>query len=156
MFCSVAQLCWTLCDPMDCSMPGFPVLHHLLELAQFMSIKWVMPSNHLIICHPLLLPSIFPNIRVFSSELTLHIRWPKYWNFSFNISLYNEYSGLISFRIDWLDLLKVQGTFKSRLQHHSSRASILWHSASFMVQLSHPNMTTRKTRAFTRCTFNSA
>jgi len=137
-------------------MPGFPVLHHLLELAQFMSIKWVMPSNHLILCHPLLLPSIFPNIRVFSSELTLHIRWPKYWNFNFNISPSNEYSGLISFRIDWLDLLKVQGTFKSLLQHHSSRASILWHSAFFMVQLSHPHMTTRKTRAFTRCTFNSA
>ena len=101
----------------------------------FMSIQSVMPSNHLILCHPLLLPSIFPNIRVFSSELTLHIRWPKYWNFNFNISPSNEYSGLISFRIDWLDLLKVQGTFKSLLQHRSSKASILWHSAFFMVSL---------------------
>ena len=138
-------------------MPGFPVLHHLLELAQLMSIKLVIPSNHLILCHPLLLlPSIFPSIRVFSSELTLHIRWPNYWNFSFNISPSNEYSGLISFRIDWFDLLKVQETFKSLLQHHSSRASILWHSAFFMVQLSRPHMTTGKTRAFTRCIFNSA
>ena len=138
-------------------MSGLPILHHLLELAQLMSIESVRPSNYLILCHPLLLlPSIFPSIRVFSSELTLHIRWPKYWNFSFNISPSNEYSGFISFRIEWLDLLKVQRTFKSLLQHHSSRASILWHSAFFMVQLSHPYMTTGKTRAFSRCTFNSA
>ena len=105
----------------------------------------VMPSNHLILCHPLLLlPSIFPSIGVFSNESVLHIRWPKYWSFSFSISLSKEYSGLISFRIDWLDLLAVQGTLKSLLQHHSSKSSILWHSAFFIVQLSHPYMTTRK------------
>ena len=105
-------------------------------------IKSVMPSNHLILCHTLLLlPSIFPSIRVFSNESALHIRWPKYWSFSFSISPSNEYSGLISFRIDWLDLLAVQGTLKSFLQHHSSKASILLHSAFFIVQLSHPYMT---------------
>ena len=121
---------------------------------KLMSIKEVIPSNHLILCHPLLLlPSIFPSLKVFSSELALHIRWPKYWNFSFSISPSNEYSGLISFRIDWLDVLKVQGTFKSLLQHHSSRASILWHSAFLMVQLSYPYMTTGKTIALTRWTF---
>ena len=104
-----------------------------------MSIESVMPSNHLIFCHPrLLLPSIFPSIRVFSSDTVLHIRQPKYWNFSFNISLFNEHPGLITFRMDWLDLLAVQGTLKSLLQHHSSKASILWHSAFFVVQLSHP------------------
>ena len=103
-----------------------------------MFIVLVMPSNHLILCHPLLLlPSIFPNIRVFSDESVLHIRWPKYWSFSFNISPSNEHPGLISFRMDWLDLLAVQGTLKSLLQHHSSKASILWHSAFFTVQLSH-------------------
>ena len=108
------------------------------------SIESVMPSNHLILCHPfLLLPSIFPSIRVFSKESVLHIGWPKYWSFSFNISPSN--SGLISFRMDWLDLLAVQGTLKSLLQHHSSKASILWHSAFFIVQLSHPYMTTGKT-----------
>ena len=114
----------------------------------------VMPSNHLILCCPLfLLPSIFPSIRVFSNESALPIRWPKYWNFSFNISPSNKYSGLISFGMDWLDLLAVQGTLKSLLQHHSSKASILWCSAFFMVQLSHPHMTARKTIALTRQTF---
>ena len=119
-----------------------------------MSIKLVMPSNHLILCHPLLLPiSIFPSIRGFSNESVLRIRWPKYWSFSFSISPSNEYSGLISFRIDWLDLLAVQGTLESLLQHHSSKASILWHSAFFIVQLSHPYMNTGKTKALTRQTF---
>ena len=115
-----------------------------------------MPSNHLILFCPLLLPpSIFPSIRVFSSESVLRIRWPKYWSFSFSISLSNEYSGLISFRIDWLDLLGVQGTLKSLLQHCSSKASILWHSAFCIVQLSHPYMTTEKTTTLTRWTFVS-
>ena len=118
-----------------------------------MSIESVMPSNHLILCHPLLLlPSIFPSIRVFSNESALRIRWPKDWSFSFNISPSNEYSGLISFRMDWFDLLAVQGTLKSLLQHHSSKASILWCSAFFTVQLSHPYMTTGKTIALTRWT----
>ena len=121
------------------------------SLLKLMSIDSVMPSNHLIHCHPLLLPSIFPSIRVFSNELVLHMRWPKYWSFSFNISLSNVYSWLISFRIDWLDLLAVQGTLKSLLQLHSSKASILQHAASFIVQLSHPYMTTGKT--LTRQTF---
>ena len=113
-----------------------------------------MPSNCFILCCPLLLPpSIFPNTRVFSNESVLHIRWPKYWSFSFSISTFNEYSGLISFRMDWLDLLAVQGTSKSLLQHHSSKASILWCSAFFTVQLSHPYMTTGKTIALTRWTF---
>ena len=119
-----------------------------------MSIESVMPSNHLILCHLLLLqPSIFSSIRVFFNESVLCIRWPKYWNFSFSISRSNEYSGLISFRMDWLDLLAVQGTLKSLFQHHSSKASILWHSAFFIVQLSHPYMTTGKTIALTRWTF---
>ena len=112
-----------------------------------------MPSSHLILCHPLLLPSIFPSIRVFSNELTLHIRWPKYWSLSFNISPSNEYAGLISFRIDWFDLLAVQGTLKRLLQDHSLKTSILKLSAFFMVQLSHPYMTTGKTIALTRQTF---
>ena len=113
-----------------------------------------MPSYHLILCHPLLLPpSIFSSIRVFSNESVIHIRWPKYWSFSFSISPSNEYSGLISFRIDRLDLLAVQGTLKSLLQHHSSKASILWHSAYFIVQFSHPYMITGKTIALTRQTF---
>ena len=113
-----------------------------------------MPSNHIILCHPLLLlPSIFPSIRVFSNESALCIRWPKYWSFSFNISPSNEHSGLISFRKDWLDLLAVQGTLKSLLQYHSSKASILWRSAFFIVQLSHPYMTTGKTIGLTRRTF---
>ena len=119
-----------------------------------MCIKSVMPSNHLIFCHPLLLlPSIFPSIRVFSNESALHIRWPKYWSFSFNISLSNEHPGLISFRMDWLDLLAVQGTLRSLLQHHSSKASILRRSAFFTVQLSHLYMTTGKTITLTRQTF---
>ena len=119
-----------------------------------MSIESVMPSNHLILCRPLLLlPSTFSSIRVFSNELALCIRWPKYWSFSFNISPSNEHPGLISFRMDWLDLLEVQGTLKSLLQHYSSKASILGHSAFFIVQLSHPYMTTGKTIALTRQTF---
>ena len=112
----VTQSCLTLCDPRDCSTPGFPVHHQLLELTQLMSIELVMPSNHLILCRPLLLsPSIFPSIRVFSSQSALRIRWPKYWSFSFSISPSNEHSGLISFRMDWLDHLAVQGTLKSLL-----------------------------------------
>ena len=122
-------------------------------LPKFMSLESVMPSSHLILCRPLLLLcSIFPRIRVFSNESALHIRWPKYWSFSFNISLSNEHPGLISFRMDWMDLLTVQGTLKN-LQHHSSKASILLCSAFFIVQLSHPYMTTRKTIALTRWTF---
>ena len=118
------------------------------SLLKLMSIELVMPSNHLILCLPLfLLPSIFPSIRVFSNESVLHIRWPKYWSFSFSISLSNEYSGLISFRMDWLNLLAVQGTLKSLPQHHSSKASILWCSAFFTVQPSQPYMTTGKTTA---------
>ena len=124
------------------------------SLLKFMSIESVMPSNHLILCHLLfLLPSIFPSIRVFSIESVLWIRWPKYWSFSFSISPSNEYSGLISFRMDWLDLLAGQGTLKSLLQHHSSKASVLQHSDFFMVQLSHPYMTTGKTIALTRQAF---
>ena len=124
------------------------------SLLKLMSIESVMSSNHLILSRPLLLlPSIFPSIRVFSDESVLHIRWPEYWSFSFSISSSNEYSGLISFRMDWLDLLAVQGTLKSLLQHHSSKASILWRSAFFIVQLSHPYMITRKTIALTRWSF---
>jgi len=119
-----------------------------------MSIESVIPSNHLILCHPLLLvPSIFPGVRVFSSESVLRIMWPKHWSFSFSISPSNEYSGLISFRIDWFDLFAVQGTLKSLLQHHSSKASILWCSTFFIVQVSHPYVTTGKAIAFTRRTF---
>ena len=125
-----------------------------LSLLKLMSIESVMPSSHLILCHPLLLlPSIFPSIRVFSSESVLRMRWPKYWSFSFNASPSNEYPGLISFRMDWLDLFAVQGTLKSLLQHHSSKASILLWSAFFIVQLSHLYMTTGKTIALTRWTF---
>ena len=124
------------------------------SLLKLMSIELVIPSNHLILCCPLLfLPSVFPSIRVFSNESVLRIRWPKYWSFSFSINPSNEYSGLISFRMDWLDLLAVQGTLKSLLQHHSSKASVLQCSAFFMVQLSHPYMTTGKTIALTRWTF---
>ena len=124
------------------------------SLPKLMSIESVMPSNHLILCCPLLLlPSIFPIIMVFSNESVIHIRWPKYWNFSFYISPSNEYSGLISFIMDWLDFLAVQGTLKSLLQHHSSKASILQHSAFFTIQVSHPYMTTGKTIALTRQTF---
>ena len=133
-------------------MPGFPVHHQLQSLLKVMSIKSVMPYNHLILCRPIpLLPSIFPSIRVFSNESVLYIRWPMYWSFS--ISPSNEYSGLISFRSDRLDLLAVQGTLKSLLQHHSSKASILQHSAFFTIQLSHPYMTTGKTIALTIQTF---
>src|SRR5574342_687205 len=121
---------------------------------KFMSIEFMMPSNHLSLCHPLLLlPFIFPSIKVFSNESVLRMRWPKYWSFSFSVSPSNEYSGLISFRMDWLDLLAVQGTLKSLPQHHSSKASILRHSAFFTVQLSHPYMTTGKTIGLTRRTF---
>ena len=141
---------------MDRSTPGFLVHHQLLSLLKLMSIESVMPSNHLILCHPLLLlPSIFPNIRVFSNESVLRIGWPKYWSFSFNISPSSEYSALISFRMDWLDLLAVQGTLRSLFQHHSSKASILRCSAFFIVQLSHPYMTAGKTIALTRWTFVS-
>ena len=127
------------------------------NLLKLMSIASVMPSNHVILCRPLLLPpSIFPSIRVFSNESVLCIRWPKYWSLSFSISPSNEYSGLISFRMDWLDLLEVQGTLKSLIQHHSSKASILWLSTFFITQLSHPYMTTEKTMALTRWTFVSA
>ena len=123
------------------------------SLLKLMSIELVMPSNHLILCHPFLLLSIFTRIRVSSNESILRIRWPEYWSFSFSISPSNEYSGLISFRMDRLDLLAVQATLKSLLQHHSLKASVLWHSAFFIVQLSHPYMTTRKTITFTRQTF---
>ena len=138
---------------MNCSTPGLPVHHQLLE---FTSIELAMPSSHLVLCRPLLLlPPIPPSIRVFSNESTLCMRWPKYCSFSFNISPSNEHPGLISFRMDWLDLLEVQGTLKSLLQHHSSKASILWCSAFFTVQLSHPYMTTGKTIVLTRWTFVS-
>ena len=153
-FSSVAQSCLTLCDPMNCSTPGLPVHYQLPESTQTHVIESVMPSNHLILCRPLLLlPSIFPSIRVFSNKSALRIRWPKYCSFSFNISPSNEHPGLISSRMDWLDLLAVQGTFKSLLQHHSSKASILRCSTFFIVQLSHPYMTTGKTIALTRWTF---
>ena len=136
-FSSVAQSCPTLCNPVNCSINS-------QSLLKLMSIELVMPSSHLILCCPLLLPlSIFPSIRVFFNESVLHIKWPKYWTFSFNINPSNEHLGLISFRMDWLDLLVLQGTLKSLLQHHSSKASILWCSAFFIVQLSHPYMTTR-------------
>ena len=138
---------------MDCSTPGLPVHHQLPEFTQIMSIASVMPSNHLILCHPLLLlPSVFPNIRVFSNESVLHIRWPKYWSYSFSISPSNEYSGVTFFRIDWLYLLAVQGTLNSLLQHHNSKASIPRHSSFFIVQLSHPYMTPGKTIALNRWT----
>ena len=151
--CSVTQSCLTFCDPMDCSIPGFPVLYHLAELAQT-HIHWIGDANHLILrCPLLLLPSIFPSIRVFSNESALHIRWPKYWSMSFSISPLNEYSGLFSFKIGWFVLLSVQGTLNSLLQHSNSKASILQHWAFFMVRLSHPYMTTGKTIALTRWTF---
>ena len=149
-FSSVVQPCLTLCDPIDCSVPGLPVHPQLPESTQS-HIHWVgdaiQPSHPL--SSPLLLPSVFPSIRVFSKESVLHIRWPKHWSFSFSISSSNKYSGLISFRMDWLDLLSVQRTLRSLLQHHSSKAPILWHSAFFIVQLSHPYMTTGKTIALT-------
>ena len=148
--CSVAKSCPSLCDPMDCNTPGFPVLYYLPEFAHVHAPESVMLSNHFLCCPPLLLPSVFPSIRVFLNESALCIRWSKYWSFSFSISPSNEYSGLISFRMDWLDLLAVQGILKSLLQHHSSKASILWHLAFFVVQLSHPYMTTGKIIALTR------
>ena len=153
-FSSVTQSCLTLCDPMDCSTSGFPVHHQFPEPTNLMSIMLVIPSNHLTLSFPLLLPpSLLPRNRVFSNELVLCNRWPKIWSFNFSISPSNEYSGLISFRMDWLDLLAVQRTLKSLLQHHSSKASILSCSAFYIVQLSHPYMTTEKTIALTRWTF---
>ena len=153
-FSSVAQSGLTLCDPMNHSMPGLPVLTNSRSLLKLMSIESVMPSNHLILCRPFLLrPSIFPSIRIFSSESVLLIRWLKYWSLSFSISPSNEYLGLISFRIDCLDLFEVQGILKGILQHHNSKASVLQCSAFFIVQLSHPYMTTGKTITLTRWTF---
>ena len=151
---SVAQSCQTLCDPMDCSTPGFPILHYLLEIAQ---IHVHRVSDAIQSSHPLSSPSS-PTFNLsqhqgLSNESALPIRWPKYWSFSFSITPSNEYSGLISFRMDWLDLLAVQGTLKSLLQHHTSKASILQCLAFFIVQLSHPYMTTGKTIALTRWTF---
>ena len=139
---------------MECSTPGLPVPQCFQSLLKLMSNESLMLSNHLILCLPLLfLPLIFPSIRVFSNESALHIRWPKYWSFSVSIIPSKEIPGLISFRVDWLDLLAVQGTLKSLLQHHNSKASILWCSAFVTVQLSHPYMTTGKTMALTRRTF---
>ena len=153
-FSSVAQSCPTLCDPRTTAarQTSLPITNSR-SLFRLLAIESVMPSNHLILCRPLLLlPSIFPSIRIFSNESVLRIRWPKYWSFSFSISPSNEYSGLISFRMDWLALLAVQGTLKSLLQHHSSKASILRRSTFFIVQLSHPYMTTGKIIALTRRT----
>ena len=142
-FSSVAQSCLTLCDPMNRSTPGLPVHHQLLEVTQT-HVHQVGDADHLKLCRPLLLlPPILPSIRVFSNESTLRIRWSKYWSFSFNISPSNEHSELISFRMGWLDLLAVQGTLESLLQHHSTKASILRRSAFFAVQLSHPYKLTR-------------
>ena len=153
-FSSVTQSYPTLATPWTAARQASLSITNSQSLPRLMSIESVMPSNHLILCHPLLLlPSMFPSIRVFSNESALHIRWPKYWSFSFNISPSSEHSGLISFRMDWLDLLAVQVTLKSLLQHHSSKASILWRSACFIVQLSHPYMTTGITIALTRWTF---
>ena len=150
--CSVAKPCPTLCNPMDCSTPGSPVLHQ--SLLKLMSIESVMPSSHLILCHPLpLLPSVIPSIRVFSNESAFPIRWPKYWSFSIRPS--NEYTGLISFRIEWFALLAVQRTPKSLLLPHSLKASIVWQSTFFMVQLSHPHMINGKATALTIWTFVS-
>ena len=153
-FSSVTQSCLTLHNPMDCSTQASLSITNSWSLLKLMSIELVMPSSHLILCHSLLLPpSIFPSIRVFSSESVLCIRWPKCWSFSFSLSPSKEYSGLISFTMDWLDLLEVQGTLKSLLQNHSSKASVLQCSAFFVVQLSHPYMTTRKIIALTSRTF---
>ena len=147
-FSSVAQSCPTLCDPMNCSTPGLPVHHQLPEFTQTHIHRVCDASSHLILCHPLLLlPSIYPSIGVLSNESALCIRWPKCWSFS--ISPSNQHSGPISFRMNWLDRLAVQGTLKSLLQYHRSKASILWHSALLIVQLSHPYMTTGKTIALT-------
>ena len=157
-FNSVTQSCLTLCNHMTEASQASLSITNSWSLPKLRSIELVMPSNHLILYHPMhILPSIFPSIRVFSNESVLHIRWPKYWSFSFNISPSNEYSGLISFRMDWLDLLAVQWTLKSLLQQllQSSKASILHWSAFFIVQLSHPYMTTGKPIALTRWTFVS-
>ena len=158
-FSSVTQSCPTLCDPMECSTPGFPVHHQLLEIAQIHA-YWVsdaiQPSDPL--SSPSPPASVFPSIMVFSSESVLHIGWPKYWSFSFSISPSNECSRLISFGTDWLDLLAVQGTLKSLFQHHSSKASILWRSAFFIVQLSHPDLVDHNSsgRSFLlKCIFRS-
>ena len=151
---SFAQLCPTLCDPMNHSTPGLPVHHQLPEFTETYVHRVsnaIQPSHPL--SSPFLMPSIFPTFRVFSNESVPHIKWWKYWSFSFRISPSNEYSGLISFTIDWFDLLKVQGTLKSLLQHHNSKALILWRSAVFIVQLSHPYMTTGKTTALTKWAF---
>ena len=145
--CSVAQSCLTLCDPMDCSTPGFLPFTNSQSLLKLMSIKLMMPSNHLILSPPLLLPSFFPSIRVFSNESALCIKWPKCWSFSFNINSSSQYSELISFRIAWFNLLAFRGALKSLLQHHSLKALFLWCSAFFMIQLSYPHMTTGKTIA---------
>ena len=145
---------WLFVTPWTAACQASLSITNSWSLPKLMSIESVMLSNHLILCHPLLLlPSIFPSIRVFSNESALHVRWPNYWSFSFNICPSNEYSGLISFRMDWWDLLAVQGTLKSLLQHQSSKASVLLRSAFFIVQLSHPYMTTGKTIALTRRTF---
>ena len=145
---------WLFATPWTAACQASLSITNSQSLLKFMSIELVMPSNHLILCCPLFFPpSIFPSISIFSSESVLRIRWPKYWSFSFSISPSSEYSGLISLRIDWFDLLAVQGTLKSLLQHHSSKASMLWHSAFFVVQLSHPYMTSGKTIALTRRTF---
>ena len=156
-FSSVAQSCPTFCDPHGLQHARLLLsITNSQSLLKLMSIGSVMPSNHLILCRLLLLlPSIFPSITVFSNESVLHIRWPKYWSCSFSISPSNEYSGLISFRVHCLDLLAVQGTLKSLLQHHSLKASVLWHSAFCMVQVSHPYMATGKTIPLTRWTFVS-
>ena len=155
-FSSVQSLSciWLCAPPWTAARQASLSITNYWSLLKLMSIESVMPSNHLILCRPLLLlPSIFPSTRVFSNEPTLNMRWPKYWSFSFSIIPSNEYSGLISFRMDWLDLLAVQGTLKNPLQHHSSKASILWCSDFFIVQLSHPYMTTRQIIALTRRTF---
>ena len=146
---------WTIVQSLERKW-SHSVVSNSLNMFKLMFIESMTPTHHFILCRPLLLlPSVFPSIRVFSKELALHIRWPEYWSFSFSISPSNEYSGLISFRMDWLDLLAVQGTLKSLLQHHSSKASILWRSAFFMVQLSHSYMTDRKTIVLTIQTFVS-
>ena len=153
-FSSVAQSCPALCDPMNCSMPGLPVHHQLRSSLKLMCIELVIPSSHHILYRPLvLLPPIPPNIRVFSNESALRMRWPKYWSFSFNVSPFNENPDLISFRMDWLDLLAVQGTLRSLLQHHSLKASMLRHSPFFTVQLSHSYMTNGKIITLTRWIF---
>ena len=144
-FSSVTQSCLTLCDPMNCTCQASLSITNTRNSLKLTSIESVMSPSHLILCHPLLLlPPIPPSIRVFSSESVFHLRWPKYWSFSFSINLYSDYSGLISFRIQWLDLLAVQATLKSLFQHYSSKVSILQQSAFFMVQISHPYITTGK------------